>query len=261
MSNILEFFAPDMSMDFEELDLGQIGSNEILSANSGQQDLPIIFNVPNDESSICRDSDYDSIESKVIFNKMSIEHLLQNDVTEEKSFNYADYFSEILVNDNIKEDFSKKEIMDDEILNGSASTSFNDIIPTYIGDATNDSPQQKDAFGAMGEGNTHVAFSDANEREIIEALVNESHEIVERAGVLGGNELVNPVIIKKSFDEQMTRETSNHDRNTSSETNALLLLADLAIADICASPVLTIEEAPNMPQSETNAQVRILDLK
>src|SRR3954453_20079183 len=131
MSNILDFFAPDMSMDFEELDLDQFRSGEILSSNSEQQNLPmILLNLPNDENSICHDSEYDSIESKVILNKMSIEHLLQNnDVKEEKFFNYADYFSEIFMNDNVKEDFAKKEITDVEIsplnpnlLNGNAST-------------------------------------------------------------------------------------------------------------------------------------------
>lgn len=216
MSNILEFFAPDMSMDFEELD-----SDEILSTNSGQQDLSmILLNVPNDENSICRDFEYGSIESKVILNKMSIEHLLQNDdVKEEKFFNYANYFSEIFVNDNVKEDFTEKEITDDveisplnpNLFNENASRS-NDIVPTYIGDAVglNNSLQQKD-FKAMEGESTHFTFSDANEREI-ESLnrVTSIHvrlsdnDVIERASVL---ESINPVIIKKSgSDEQMTRE-------------------------------------------------------
>lgn len=41
------------------------------------------------------------------------------------------------------------------------------------------------------------------------------------------------------------------------QTSALLLLADLAVADIDASPILEIKEISNMSQSETNAQVRM----
>ncbi|RIA98539.1 hypothetical protein C1645_749626 [Glomus cerebriforme] len=298
MSNIPEFFAPDMSVDFEELgeriDLDKIRSDEILSANGSRQNLPMnLLNILNDENSIHPDAEYDSkVEAKddvyaVNLNKMSIEHLLQNDDVNEISC--TNYFSEILMNDN--EEYSVKKVKSDyveisplkpNLLNENAFTSFDDIVRTHIDDVVG-SPQQKDAFKDVEGEYTHI--SQSNERETVEAslgnhvtsiesgnIINLSdNAIIERASVLKSNELIDSLVINKSGSgERTTRETafenSDHlqnfvDKDMSNEdsndlqTGALHLLADLAIADINASPVLVIEEVHNISQSEINAQV------
>ncbi|CAG8550604.1 3495_t:CDS:2 [Funneliformis mosseae] len=113
-----------MTMDFEEIGeqtyLDRSGSYEILYADSDQQKYPMslenILNASTDDSidakiklnsQVNRDDTYE-----VILNKMSIEHLLQNnDEREENFLNCTDYFSEISKDD--IEDFKKNELMDD----------------------------------------------------------------------------------------------------------------------------------------------------
>jgi hypothetical protein len=255
MSNILEFFAPDMSTDFEELgeriDLDQIGSDEI---PSDQQNLPTnLLNVPNDENLIRRDSEYE-----VTLNKMSIKHLLQND--DVKEVNYVDYFSEITIN-------VKKEITDDvEIsplkLNLLNENDSDDIVRTHFDDvmSSNDnSPQQKNAT------ERESAFSDANERRTVEIsalssifdtnLLNHVRPIHETTNgpiinlsdnnVLEG-ELKNPAIVKKSDSgERVTQETAFESSDNLQNFNDKNM----------STRTLLVEEALNMSQSEINAQV------
>ncbi|GBC07637.1 hypothetical protein RclHR1_00760007 [Rhizophagus clarus] len=275
-----------MSVDFERIILEQNGSGEIVSANNDQHNLSMnLLNFMNDENSIRRNSEYDAkIETNddaddayaVIGNKMSIKHLLQND--DAKDVNYTDYFSEIPTNDNEysvkKENSDNAEILPD-LLNDKenyASTSFGNCID----DAVN--IQQNDTFKSMEGENTHiVTSSDAN---AIEASLGNNvfngnllshmtliHEITnEPTNNLSDNSIIEGASIHY---EQVTREpvfeSSDHlinfgNKNMINEdsndlqTNPLLLLADLAIADIDSSRVLTIEEVPNMSLSDINAQ-------
>jgi hypothetical protein len=286
MPNIDFFFVPDMSMDFERIILEQNGSDEIVSINNDQHNSSMnILNFTNDENSIRRNSDA-KVETKddaddactVIINKMSIEHLLQND--DVKEVNYTDYFSKISTNDNeysVKKENSDGVEISPNLLNEKenyASISFGDINCTHIDDVVN--INQNDTFKAMEE---HIiTSSDANAIEaslgsnIFNANllnhVTSIHEIAnEPINNLSNNRIIERVSISN---EQVTWEpafensdhlTSFGDKNMSSEdsddlqTSALLLLADLAIADIDASPVLAIEEAPNMSLSDINAQV------
>lgn len=284
MTHIDFFFAPDMSVDFERMNLEQNGSGEIVSVNNDQHNLSMnLLNFINDENSIRRNSKYDAkVEINddadnayaVIVNKMSIEHLLQNE--DGKEVIYTDYFSDISTNDN--EYFVKKEISDDVEISSNlmnekenyAFTSFGDIISTHIDDAVN--IQQNGPFKAMeGESTNIITSSDANAIEVSLVSLNHVTSIHEITNEPNNNLSDNSIIERGSIsNEQVTREpafensdrlTSFSDKNTSNEdsndlqASALLLLADLAIADIDASPILANGEIPNVSLSDINAQV------
>ncbi|PKY50600.1 hypothetical protein RhiirA4_530774 [Rhizophagus irregularis] len=283
MTHIDFFFAPDMSVDFERMNLEQNGSGEIVSVNNDQHNLSMnLLNFINDENSIRRNSKYDAkVEINddadnayaVIVNKMSIEHLLQNE--DGKEVIYTDYFSDISTNDN--EYFVKKEISDDVEISSNlmnekenyAFTSFGDIISTHIDDAVN--IQQNGPFKAMeGESTNIITSSDANAIEVSLVSLNHVTSIHEITNEPNNNLSGNSIIERGSIsNEQVTREpafensdrlTSFSDKNTSNEdsndlqASALLLLADLAIADIDASPILANGEIPNVSLSDINAQ-------
>uniref|UniRef100_U9UA19 Uncharacterized protein n=1 Tax=Rhizophagus irregularis (strain DAOM 181602 / DAOM 197198 / MUCL 43194) TaxID=747089 RepID=U9UA19_RHIID len=284
MTHIDFFFAPDMSVDFERMNLEQNGSGEIVSVNNDQHNLSMnLLNFINDENSTRRNSKYDAkVEINddadnayaVIVNKMSIEHLLQNE--DGKEVIYTDYFSDISTNDN--EYFVKKEISDDVEISSNlmnekenyAFTSFGDIISTHIDDAVN--IQQNGPFKAMeGESTNIITSSDANAIEVSLVSLNHVTSIHEITNEPNNNLSDNSIIERGSIsNEQVTREpafensdrlTSFSDKNTSNEdsndlqASALLLLADLAIADIDASPILANGEIPNVSLSDINAQV------
>ncbi|EXX67650.1 hypothetical protein RirG_112620 [Rhizophagus irregularis DAOM 197198w] len=273
-----------MSVDFERMNLEQNGSGEIVSVNNDQHNLSMnLLNFINDENSTRRNSKYDAkVEINddadnayaVIVNKMSIEHLLQNE--DGKEVIYTDYFSDISTNDN--EYFVKKEISDDVEISSNlmnekenyAFTSFGDIISTHIDDAVN--IQQNGPFKAMeGESTNIITSSDANAIEVSLVSLNHVTSIHEITNEPNNNLSDNSIIERGSIsNEQVTREpafensdrlTSFSDKNTSNEdsndlqASALLLLADLAIADIDASPILANGEIPNVSLSDINAQV------
>lgn len=284
MAHIDFFFAPDMSVDFERMNLEQNGSDEIVSVNNDQHNLSMnLLNFINDENSNRRNSKYDAkVEIKddaddayaVILNKMSIEHLLQNE--DVKEVNYTDYFLDISTNGNeysVKKENSNDVEISSNLLNEKenyAFTSFDGIISTHIDDAVN--IQQNDPFKAMeGESKNIITSSDANAIEVSLVSLNHVTSIHEIANEPNNNLSINSIIERGSIpNEQVTREpafedsdrlTSFSNKNMSNEdsndlqASALLLLADLAIADIDASSVLANEKVPNMSLSDINAQV------